>query len=1245
MSKIMPAERRLEAIHRPKEVLDLKGLVMHAYHGSKDPNAVLANDGRTLIKRAAHGLEAFWERYLVPIFERTAPIDVVAVLDAGNDRRRAIYPEYKVKRAQEKEKQDARLTEQIEILMKETSRLLQYLGCTVMEVPRTEADDVIAMICHRYPGNVLVHTRDLDLVPLATLPNTMVMWQEKLVDPSEPVHLQAEEVDLLPKHVVLFKTLVGDKSDEYGGVGGVGPKAWLYLVEKYGHDGLAEIEKAIITNKPEDVLEAAQLYGDKVLLKIHQQWEQARMCHRLATLHPEWCWSAFGGKLMRPIYHKRLPLSIKVREVLDRLGCGPLYEEFKPWLATETLVDANWISDTRLEAIKGRMGDSPAIGFDTEGFDKNMFETLRQDVTGGKDYVDTMSQQLTGASFTFGRNLQHTIYVPVDHRDTANHPKSFIGDLLVHAREREEKLVIAHNSRFEQQIILRDLGMDISDWEDSITWLSYFDENMMEGHNGGGNLKEASLQLLRYEQVHYADVLEAAGATNMREISGEQVLHYGCDDALTSSHLWVLQTFACALERQSDFVARNDVLPGRLLNRAYEQGLNIDLTELAQQAEVDGKTVVEGMGRIRSLMGEHATEVSEEEADLRSQRFFEADREYREMALRKKWEGVGSEKLKAELQTQVFKMREDCAYKPYTEVKRQVEFKPTPTQIMEIARHFGLPADPEYVLPSVAVKRVQEWLILVTDLAHNSDIEFEPEILDFLRLLGGAATQLSKKAGPEYDQFYAFCQKVAQANAKSDWVGDELNLNSPLQMQALLYLKLGLPVRVRSKVQQGSDRHKWRMQGSPATNDKAITAAIAEDCPEGDWRREVLKTLVKVKEAMTRFELYWNPYPAWVRPDTGMVHPGVKNNGTQTRRPTGGKPNALAVSKGPVRRIVIPRFNKHVIVSIDFSGQELRITGSEAKDPEFIEAYTGGGTYVDEYGMTRQIVKDVHSVTGVMFAMEVLKRELNDAQLGFLELDEYSRMGYAQFKAIVSDGVLALSQLDVGKEDAEAIVTAVNKVRKMAKAVNFLICYLGTAGTLAGNLWIPKAFAERIMEAVFAAYTRLAPWQEETIKFARAHGYVTTAFGTWKHVSEDILSKDGAKRSRAERQAVNQTIQGCAADILKVVMTCAEEKGVFSDPRKAVMHLPIYDEIMSSVHMDYVFEYVETMQDIMNLTPPGHAIPMMGEVSIGLNWCDQVEFGDRPAEKKITDLFDKWAKDGSLEASEIKISRGLARAS
>lgn len=1226
-TRLMPVESRLETIHRPKAVLDLRGLIMHAYHGSRDPDAILAADGRTLVKRASFGLFAFSERYLAPLFEKFAPIDVVCVKEGGNDIRRAIYPEYKAKRAKEKEAQDPRLTEQLSLLISGVEKLMANLGCTMIEVPKVEADDVIAMICHRYPGNVLVHTRDADLAPLACLPNTVVMLSENLVEPEEPITLDGLQV--LPRHVTLYKALVGDSSDEYPGVKGVGPAAWQYLVKTYEDEGLAEIEKAIMDDNRAEVLEAANQYGDKVLRKMVEQWEQLRMCYRLATLHPNWCWMARGGTLLRPKYTKRLPLPAAVRQTLDEMGCSALYEDFKPYLATETLVDSNWLTEDRMETLKDRFEGSPAIGFDTEGYDKNMFQNFRLPTTGKANFVDTLSQELTGASFTFGRNLQHSIYVPVDHADTANVDKGRLAELLSFSTDKAKKLLIAHNSRFEQQIIERCLGLDICDWEDSITWLSYFDESMMEGHNGGGGLKECSSAILHYQQQSYADTLAAASASNMREISGSQVLHYGCDDALVSAHLWVLFTFACALEGQSRFVEENDILSGRALNRSHLTGINIDLGELAKQAAEDRELVEKTVAELRALLEQHAMGVSEEEANRRAVKFFEADREFREMTLRTKMQGVGAEKLKAELEVQRLKLREQVNYVPLQEVRRPVSFSPTPKQLTQVATLLGLPEVPENALEKDSGKQIKLWLIRLHDLVYNSDTEFEPEIEEFLQLLGAASMVLKKAEEPASQALSAFCTKVLEPHAKVDLIGDELNFDSPNQMQALLYLKLGLPVRRRSKVDRGSTRDKWRCGGSPATDEKAISLAIAEDCPEGDWRRDFLKALLKMRKAATRIELFWTPYPDWIRPDTGMLHGQIKNNGTVTRRPTGGSPNLLAVSKGPVRRIVIPRFNKQVIISIDFSGQELRITGSEAKDPAFIEAYTGGGTYQDEYGMTRQNVKDVHSVTGVMFAMEVLKRELSSAQLDALELDEFSRMSYEQFRAIVTAGVAALSHLKLSEDDAKAVVSAVEKVRKMAKAVNFLICYLGQPSTLAGNLGIPVAFAERIMAQVFESYGRLAPWQAETIKFARTHGYVTTAYGTWKHVSSDILSKDGGKRSRAERQAVNQTIQGCAADILKCVLTSAEERKVFHDPRKAVMHAPIYDEIMASVHMDYAFEYCQVMQDIMNVTPPGHAIPMMGEVSIGMNWCDQVELGDRPAERKIIELFESWAKEAA----------------
>jgi DNA polymerase-1 len=333
------------------------------------------------------------------------------------------------------------------------------------------------------------------------------------------------------------------------------------------------------------------------------------------------------------------------------------------------------------------------------------------------------------------------------------------------------------------------------------------------------------------------------------------------------------------------------------------------------------------------------------------------------------------------------------------------------------------------------------------------------------------------------------------------------------------------------------------------------------------------------------------------------MHAGIRNCGTVTRRPTGGNPNILQVSKGEVREIFLPRYDDHVICALDFNGQELRITGSEANDPVLIDCYTGLGTAVGEDGIERAIIKDVHSITATLFAEAVFMREL-----GTRDVD----LSYEGFRTMLK-----------GKEEKLAKVAAL--CRKMAKAVNFLIIYGGGPSTLAINIGILIKFAEEIMELVFEGYPRLRPWQRETIAFAERRGFVHTAFGTRKHLTADIVSRDGGKKSRAERQAINQTIQGCAADILKRVLAEAWTTRLFHDTGARLI-APVYDEVVSSVPVSSAFEYCSRLQDLMNLTPPGHKIPMMAEVSIGPNWGSVIELGARPSEKAVIECIEGFRK-------------------
>jgi hypothetical protein len=46
----------------------------------------------------------------------------------------------------------------------------------------------------------------------------------------------------------------------------------------------------------------------------------------------------------------------------------------------------------------------------------------------------------------------------------------------------------------------------------------------------------------------------------------------------------------------------------------------------------------------------------------------------------------------------------------------------------------------------------------------------------------------------------------------------------------------------------------------------------------------------------------------------------------------------------------------------------------------------------------------------------------------------------------------------------------------------------------------------------------------------------------------------------------------------------------------------------------------------MSITPPGHKVPMVPEVSIGFNWGNQIELGASPDEDAILSGVEKLYK-------------------
>lgn len=1154
------------------------------YHRGADSDPILCESG-VMINSAGWGFVNWLDEYLLPLLDNGYHLtDILAVWDGGNAYRTTLFSGYKQKRQEQREKEPSELRHELKRMEESAKAFLANLGAINVYAPGVEADDVIAALCEGFKDiPKVIHTVDADLLQLSD-PCTHVYLRNK------PIF---EEHEGVPLHLIrLNKALVGDKSDGYIGVSRFGEKAWEKLQAEIGVDGLEEIDRCFAEEDFKALKEAAPL--SKLITHIVDNLKDARRCYKLATLHPELCHQFCGNQLIWPLYYTRVPDRARVENILLQMGCIDYLDKIDSMdvFPRQTLVNEHNF-EILFRDYREQLENTPFVSFDYETYDvlnHPQFQEAMPKQSG--EYVDVLSQQITGMSVNYGSDFQYTLYIPIEHEDTFNFEPETLASFLKLAVEMGKPLV-AHNASFEELVTRLNLDYALIKPLDTIIMSSYVNENE-DSHS----LKHLSAVRLNYQQATYKETLEAAGAKNMAELTGKQVLSYGCDDAMVTAHLCRLFHTIMKMEKTWDFYMANELAPVHVLTDAFETGVRLDFEKISELHEKANHIIDTGIDRIREILEERCKEplshVAENYDEADGDNLINIDR-YND--LNKDKQGTDDHYL-AKRQERLLKWEEATVYRPYTETYTPPTFLGTHTQLNIVAEQLGVDLA-EHFLPSIANVRINEWM---TGLMNAK--EHQPMSKELARFLTHVAEctgpPLKKRQGIEFEALKEFCIPYL-GEGKLEKEGDELNFNSPKQMQELLYLKLGLPVRRRTRPQRGSTRSDLALEGSPATDEEAMLLAIAEDCTGEfrEWKKEVLQLVIDIKEQQTMVSIYYKPYPLWVHPRDNMVHPTIKNCGTVTRRPSSNNPNILQVKKGETRSIYLPRYNDHVIVAIDFSGQELRITGSESMDPVLIDAYTGGGLVEDEDGMIHPVTKDIHSVTAISFAETIFQRELESTDFEFT---------YDRFREML-------------KSDDEKVAKAAALCRKMAKVVNFLIIYMGQPSTLAMRLGVPERFAEELMRQVFINYVRLEPWQEETVLFARQHGYVRTAYGTIKHLTDEIRSRDGGLRSRQERQAVNQTIQGCAADILKVVLTASYDTNIWKETGSHLI-APVYDEIVATVPKINCFEYCQRMQDLMNVTPPGHVIPMMAEVSIGPDWGSVVELGDRPSERKLIDCME-----------------------
>jgi len=185
---------------------------------------------------------------------------------------------------------------------------------------------------------------------------------------------------------------------------------------------------------------------------------------------------------------------------------------------------------------------------------------------------------------------------------------------------------------------------------------------------------------------------------------------------------------------------------------------------------------------------------------------------------------------------------------------------------------------------------------------------------------------------------------LAAQQKATELAGRTFNLDSPKQLQAVLFDELQLPALVKTP------------KGQPSTNEEALEA-IAE-------QHELPRVILEYRGLAKLRSTYTDKLPEMVNPDTGRVHTSYHQSGAATGRLSSSDPNLqnIPIRTEDGRRIrrafVAPPGRK--ILACDYSQIELRIMAHLSEDPGLVRAFEQG--------------VDVHRAT----AAEVFGRALDE---------------------------------------------------------------------------------------------------------------------------------------------------------------------------------------------------------------------------------------------------------------------------
>lgn len=281
----------------------------------------------------------------------------------------------------------------------------------------------------------------------------------------------------------------------------------------------------------------------------------------------------------------------------------------------------------------------------------------------------------------------------------------------------------------------------------------------------------------------------------------------------------------------------------------------------------------------------------------------------------------------------------------------------------------------------------------------------------------------------------------------------------------------------------------------------------------------IISEIIKYRKYSKIYSTYATGLAKYINKDK-KIHTIFTQTVTDTGRLSSIEPNMQNIS---VRDEEAKQIRKafipskgNILISTDYSQIELRVLASLSDESKMIKAFNDG--------------KDIHSQT----AIDVFKLKSD-------KVDE--------------------------------------KKRRQAKSINFGVVYGISSFGLSNQTGLSIEESKEFIDNYFETYPKVKEYLDNQVLFCQKNGYVKTILNRRKYIDE-IKSSNFQLREFGKRTAMNGTIQGSAADLIKIAMVNISKR-IKEEKLKARLILQVHDELIFDVPKKELDKIKELIDEVM----------------------------------------------------------------